>query len=312
MGVARKTTMKSAQRNRVQNRRMLEPATRSMFLSAPSFSAPAKNPAEHFTKFQALETEHHRQAKTLQKLEQQLESLGQLQRRMCGLRQIRLGRLEAASDIFPVATVSGDFCSMSADDRWLTVALGDIAGKGLEAGIWFTHFAGLVREQSYLGCAPADSVSRIHRSMLRLRPEIPLTALFFARVDGHSGLVRYCNAGLPPSLVLRSDDSIQELATGGAMLGALEQAQYASAECVLRPGDTLLIYSDGILESQDHGSVEFGAARLLTAARNVRGGSAQEILYSILGQVQDFAGTSPRQDDFSLMVVRYLDALPRH
>jgi serine phosphatase RsbU (regulator of sigma subunit) len=304
--------MRSAQRNRVQKRRMPQPATRIMFPSAPSIPVPGKKPAGSWTKFQVLETEYQRQAKTLQKLEQQMESLGQLQRRMCGPRQIRFGRLEAASDIFPVATVSGDFCSMSADDRSLTVALGDIAGKGLEAGIWFTHFAGLVREQSHLGCAPADSVSRIHRSMLRLRPEIPLTALFFARLDGRSGLVRYCNAGLPPSLLLRSDDSIEELAAGGAMLGALEQAQYVNAECVLRPGDMLLIYSDGILESQDHGCVEFGTARLLAAARKARGGSAQEMLYSILGQVQDFAGTSPRRDDFSLMVVRYLDALPRH
>ena len=88
------------------------------------------------------------------------------------------------------------------------------------------------------------------------------------------------------------------------MLGALPDARYTTGSCVLRSGDTLMVYSDGITESVNAAREEFGYARLERQLRASHRNSADSILFSVLGSVQDFAATRPLVDDMSLAVVR--------
>ena len=103
---------------------------------------------------------------------------------------------------------------------------------------------------------------------------------------------------------MKKDGTARPLAEGGPLLGAIPEATFASGRVTLEPGDALIVYSDGIVECSNSRGEEFGLDGLLTAARNVRGASASSLLFSLLGAVQDFAGTHPREDDFALMVVR--------
>jgi sigma-B regulation protein RsbU (phosphoserine phosphatase) len=240
-----------------------------------------------------------------------LEALAQMQRRLCGPREMRQERWEVAADIFPVAPISGDFFSLFKTPSGINVALGDIAGKGLPAGFWTAHLIGLSRQEAARGAAPSDAVMRINRALLLLAPEAPLAAYFFAQLDTRNGWIRYCNAGQPPALVLRADHRAEELNSGGPILGAMAEASYLTGEVQLRPGDYLIAFSDGVLERNDLRGREFGHTRLLEAARSLRGASARKMLYSLFGAVQDFAGSAAldgrRRDDFSMVVVRCHD-----
>ena len=125
----------------------------------------------------------------------------QAQRRLCGPRHLHAGSYEFASEIFPVRHISGDFISLLEIESDLVFAIGDIAGKGLMAGMWFTHLVGMIRrEMSALG-DPAAALSAINRDLLLTGLNVPLTTLFLGRINLESGNLTYCSrAGGCPAL----------------------------------------------------------------------------------------------------------------
>jgi serine phosphatase RsbU (regulator of sigma subunit) len=230
----------------------------------------------------------------------------QVQRKLCGPRLLRRASFEIASEIFPVRHLSGDFISVFELGPDLVFAIGDIAGKDLSAGMWFTHVVGLVRLQMEALGDPAAALSAINLSLLLTHLELPLTTVLVGRLNLQTGEVTYCSAGHPPALVFRND-GVECLGEGGPVLGVLAGACFANGQTTLRPGETLLGYSDGIAECQDENGVEFGVERLTAAARISRGPSASGTLFSVLGAAKDFAGRQPREDDMALIVVRRAD-----
>ena len=107
----------------------------------------------------------------------------QVQRRLCGPRHLRAGGYEFASEIFPVRHLSGDFISVMQLEGELVFAIGDIAGKGPVAAMWFTHVVGMVRQQILTLGDPAAALSAVNRDLLLAGLEVPLTTLFLARVS---------------------------------------------------------------------------------------------------------------------------------
>jgi phosphoserine phosphatase RsbU/P len=228
----------------------------------------------------------------------------QIQRRLCAPRQLDLGDFAVAGEIFPVRHLSGDFFKVFELGPALGVVIGDIAGKGLSAGIWMPHLVSLLHSCALEHADPAEAIAAANRALCSGCGEPPLAAVFFARVDLRSGSMVYCNAGLPSPLVLKRDGSVEHLDQGGPMLGALRQASYASAAARLGPGETLVACTDGVTECQNRQAEEFELARLSEAARVAGQSSASHTLFSTLGAVLDFADGSALRDDLTLLVVR--------
>jgi sigma-B regulation protein RsbU (phosphoserine phosphatase) len=231
----------------------------------------------------------------------------QVQRKLCGPRVLRRDPFEIAGELFPVRHLSGDFISVFELGTDLVFAIGDIAGKGLSAGMWFTHVVGMVRLQIEALGDPAAVLSAINRDLLLTRLELPLTTVFLGRLNLQTGEVTYCSAGHPPALVFRNDGHVESLPGGGPVLGVLAGACFVNGRTTLRPGDVLLGYSDGIAERRNKNGTEFGADRVVAAAQVSRGSSASGTLFSVLGAVEDFAGSQSREDDMALIVVRRAD-----
>lgn len=227
----------------------------------------------------------------------------QVQRKLCGPRLLRREPFEIASEIFPVSHLSGDFICVFELGTDLVFAIGDIAGKGLSAAMWFTYVVGMVRFQIEALGDLAAALSAINRNLLLTRLELPLTTVLLGRLNRQAGEVTYCSAGHPPALVFRNDGHVESLQEGGPVLGVLAGACFANRQTTLRPGDTLLGYSDGIAECRNENGAEFGAERLAAIAQVSRGSSASGMLFSVLGAAEDFAGSQSREDDMSLIVV---------
>ncbi|HEY8204339.1 MAG TPA: PP2C family protein-serine/threonine phosphatase [Pyrinomonadaceae bacterium] len=232
----------------------------------------------------------------------------QVHRRLCAPRHVRFGEFEIASEIFAVRQLPGDFFSVEYTDSGVVLALGDVAGKGLAAGMWTPHLVGLVRAHTTPNSTPESIVAGVNRDISRTPAIVPFASLFLAKLDSATGVLEYCSAGHPPAFLLRADGEMERLTDGGLLLGALAEAEYISASCTLGAGDTLMIYSDGITESRNSASEEFGYARLERQLRLSQRGSADSILFSVLGAVQDFAATRPLIDDMSLAIIRRDDA----
>ena len=228
----------------------------------------------------------------------------QVHRRLCAPSLVRHGGFDVASEIFAVRHLPGDFFSVERTSDGLVLALGDIGGKGLAAGMWVTHLIGLIRTHTAASSDPETIVAGVNRDMAWLSEIEPLTSLFVARLDADSGKLDYCSAGHPPALLLRPNGGLEQLSDGGPVLGAVPVASFDCGTVQLGAGDLLLACSDGILESFNEAGQEFGNQRLEAELRRAQGGSAESVLFSVLGAVQDFAAPRPLTDDMTLVVIR--------
>src|SRR6185503_14530027 len=126
----------------------------------------------------------------LEKLQQDYAELNtaifeaaQVHRRLCAPSLVRHGSFDVASEIFAVRHLPGDFFSVEETSEGLILALGDIGGKGLAAGMWVTHLVGLIRTHTAKSSDPETIVSGVNRDIARFAGIEPLSSLFVARLD---------------------------------------------------------------------------------------------------------------------------------
>jgi sigma-B regulation protein RsbU (phosphoserine phosphatase) len=271
-----------------------------------SMSSPVPQPATTH-----LQNELNSLQKEKLDLYSQLFEAGQIQRKLSGSRELRHGCLQFASEVFAARFLSGDFTMFMQHGSRVLTAHGDIAGKGIAAGMWFTNLAGLLQSYGRPDSDPATIASEVNRHLCYLRPVAPFATAFLAQVDCDSGSFTYCNAGHFPPVLLRASGEVELLETGGPLLGAIESAAFTSGELFLAPGDTLLAYSDGVLECRNAAGEEFGIERLADTLRHARQSSPHATLMVLLAALQDFADSGPLCDDVSLTVIQR-DGMPHN
>jgi sigma-B regulation protein RsbU (phosphoserine phosphatase) len=237
-------------------------------------------------------------------LHAQVFDAAQVQRKLSGPRMLRSGNLQFASEVFAARFLSGDFTTLLQNGSRVLTVLGDIAGKGIAAGMWFTHLAGLLQSCGRPDSDPSRIATEINRHLCYLRPVAPFVTAFLALIDCDLGKLTYCNAGHFLPILLHADGRTRLLDVGGPLLGAIEGAEYQSGELLLEPGDTLVAYSDGVLECRNSSEEEFGVDRLMATLRQAEQLSAHDTLMMVLAAVQDFANGRPLSDDVSLTVIQ--------
>ena len=227
----------------------------------------------------------------------------QVPRRLSGPRKLRRGAFEIVSEIFPVGHFSGDFVSVFDSGDTTFFALGDIAGKGLTAAMWFTHVMGLVRTYSSSLESPEAVLAAVNRDLCMLGSGVPLTTMVLAQLDWRRGELMYSNGGHFLPFIRRANGEVEYLAAGGPILGALAEARFEGAKVEFSPADMLVGYSDGLIECRNGNDEEFGMQRLLQNVQRSSNLCAGKALFSIVGAVQDFAAGMPRADDLTVMIV---------
>src|SRR5215203_4887340 len=136
----------------------------------------------------------------LEKLQQDYAELNtaifeaaQVHRRLCAPRLVRHGAFDVASEIFAVRHLPGDFFSVEETREGLVLALGDIGGKGLAAGMWVTHLIGLLRTHTAANSDPEAIVTRVNDDIARLAGVEPISSLFVGRLNSITGQLDYCS-----------------------------------------------------------------------------------------------------------------------
>ena len=274
-------------------------ARRAIDIQAPLPRRRTPNP----TRRQELELKLAALQKDYADLHTAIFEAAQVHRRLCAPRLVRHGDFEIASEIFAVRHLPGDFFTVKTTSAGVILALGDICGKGLAAGMWTTHLVGLVGAHAAVTSDPESIVAGVNRDVCGMG-SVPLASLFLGKLDPTTGKLDYCSAGHPPALLLRANGDLELLSDGGLLIGVTSNAPYISGCVELRSGDVLLTYSDGVLESVNDADEEFGYARIEAQLRRAQTNSADAVLFSVLGAVQDFAATRPLVDDMSLVIVR--------
>ena len=226
--------------------------------------------------------------------------------------------LEFAAQCVPAWQVGGDFYdAFETDDHQIALILGDVSGKGLSAALVMGVVQGAVHASS--GTGPAanheQSAERLNQLLCMKTARERFVSLVWCYFDPIASVLGYINAGhLPPLLVRQTDGGgfeVQRLDDGGPVLGVLPGATYRQTRVAIRPGDLLVVFSDGILEAANALDEEFGEDRILDAVKENWAGSPTQICDAVLARVRTFLGKELPHDDQTLMVVRLQGVVKR-
>ncbi len=201
------------------------------------------------------------------------------------------------------AFVGGDFLDLFRIDKdHVGFAIGDVCGHGVEAATMASLVRDTLRAYAFQKLPP-DQVLGLANTALRRQTALgEFTTVLFATLNCSSGQVAYSSAGHPPPLLRRTSGEVERLETDfGAPLGAFSGSGYRSAQKKLNTGDTILLYTDGVIEARRNGSL-FGEERLAEAFR--LGGSKMEgLAEGLLESVIEFSG-GRLGDDLAMLAVR--------
>ncbi|HWL91421.1 MAG TPA: SpoIIE family protein phosphatase, partial [Actinomycetota bacterium] len=201
--------------------------------------------------------------------------------------------------------VGGDFYDAFeiGEGEW-TVALGDVCGKGPDAAALMGMVRHTIRAAAIRERAPARVLATVNAAVGRQTSEDQFCTAVAARLrpQGDRVIAWICVAGHPPPVVLRADGSLHWIRGSGALLGVFDDAQLAEDELRLAPGDTLVLYTDGVIEERGIEEV-FGEERLAAVLRGAAGAAASEIVARIEEAVLGHGSGEPR-DDIAILAVK--------
>lgn len=193
-------------------------------------------------------------------------------------------------------------------DGQLAIVVADASGHGMAAGLLMAIANATLHVALEVDPEPRAVAERLHAAILRAHDRRSFLTLFYGLLDPATGVLRYVCAGHPSPLVRRSHGAIEEPSRGSFPLGLRARLEPASGELRLGPGDTLLLFTDGLFEGIDRSGQAFGFDRLSEAVR--AGGSAATLHQRLLSKFELHAGDEPLADDLTLVVVERLSTPP--
>jgi len=200
--------------------------------------------------------------------------------------------------------VSGDYYDVARiGDSNTAFCVADAAGKGLPAALLVSNLQATLKSLIRDGMPPSDVCSRVNRFLFDVMPENKFVSFFYGVLDSKAHRLTYCNAGHNPPLLVRSDGSVKELHSSGAVLGQFLSWPYGQNELYFERGDTLLLFTDGLVEACDTQQEAFGEDRLLQLTRKLADESAHKLQNALLQAVSHHCG-GQFQDDATLIVLQ--------
>jgi phosphoserine phosphatase RsbU/P len=208
--------------------------------------------------------------------------------------------------IAPAKEVGGDLYDFFfIDDDHLCFAIGDVSGKGVPASLFMAVTKTLFRSTASNGGTPGEILTRLNAEICRDNESCMFVTLFCGILNIRTGQVDYSNGGhnLPYYLHQNGVSPLENL--GGRVLGLVEQSAYASGRMVLRPGEALLLYTDGVTEAMDSSETVYSDQRLAQFLGTNRGSAPRQIIGDLIGDVRQFAGGAAQSDDITVLALLY-------
>ena len=236
----------------------------------------------------------------------ELEIARRLQRRLLPDQPPSIPGYDIAADNMPAREVGGDFFDFipMTEDRWGFV-IADVSGKGITAAIFMGLSRTIVRATMTRTLDISSSLQQANDLICRDSTSGMFVTLFYAVPIPEERKLRYVNAGHNPPLLLRKgSDEMVALRGKGIALGVKQNIRLEENVIDIGPGDTLVLYTDGVTEAVNEKGEDFGEERLKLAIRESRDATAREIILRIQDAVIAFAGTMHQFDDITLLVAK--------
>ncbi len=236
--------------------------------------------------------------------QQDLELAKETQARLFPRKPRQLETLNYAGVCIQAHEVGGDyydFLDMGSGRFGLVVA--DVAGKGIAAALLMANLQAILRSQRALNRSGlADMLNLANGLFYENSPEHRYATLFFSEYEEDTRCLRYANCGHVAPILIHSDLSVERLVSTSTVLGIFEDWKCSTAQVQLVPGDTLILFTDGLTEGRNEEGEEFGEQRVLELLRTNRQLPVSILLKELAAAVAEFA--PDQEDDMTLVAVR--------
>lgn len=203
----------------------------------------------------------------------------------------------------PAGVVSGDYVDVIRQNGELYFILGDVSGKGMAASILMSNLHAMFRALIPLNLPLCDLVKRANSLFCESTLANQYATLICGKLNGQ-GELEFCNAGHLPPIIVGASGTVQ-LESTGLPLGMFCDSNFVSSGAKLNPGETLLLFSDGVTEANNDAGDEFGVERLIDAVKSSMGGEPTDLLTDCVTSVSGFRGGAVRNDDLTMMALKY-------
>jgi phosphoserine phosphatase RsbU/P len=241
-------------------------------------------------------------------IESELETARQIQSSILPQRVPEISNLRVAAAYQPMSAVAGDFYQfIQVDERSLAVLVADVNGHGVPAALMSSMIKVAMQSVAPLARDPSQVLCNLNR-ILSLELRGHLTTAAYLWIDAGKCCARYSAAGHPPLLCWRDAcGQLERIESNGLLFGVLDDAPYPVFSFSVQPHDRLLLYTDGIVETENSSGESFGDCRLEQVIRDNRTLPAPDLLRNLLAEVRKWQPASAQQsDDITLIVMDIL------
>jgi len=240
-------------------------------------------------------------------LESELELSRKLQKALLPQQAPQISGLQLAAFSQPAEIVGGDYFDFfHFNNASHGLAIADVMGKGLPASMLMASLQSSLRILVPENDSPAAVVQRLNKLFCHNIHLIRFITLFLGQYNPQSRVMKYCNAGHNPPLVIRQKNgkaiTSHWLKPTGAAIGLAESFNFSTGAIEFAPGDIVVLYTDGVTEAMNSKGEQFGENRLEEIVRNNVRLSSDGLIKEIRRQVNDFTGNKSYSDDLTLIV----------
>lgn len=214
--------------------------------------------------------------------------------------------LDIAASMNAAKDVGGDFYDFfRIDDDHIGFVIADVSGKGVPAAIFMAVSRTLIRATGIRGVSASECMTYSNGLLAQESANSMFVTVFYGIYNIKTGEVRYTNAGHNPPYLMKTDGNIIQLPLSkNLVVGVMDDFEFTEETLTLEPGDTLLLYTDGVTEAFNSHEEDFGEKRLEEALSKLTQKSCQEIVDGVKSDVSAFVGETEQSDDITLLALK--------
>ena len=247
-----------------------------------------------------------RSRERLRDLENELEMARALQQSILPSDMPASHRYEIAASMTPARDIGGDFFDIvKLENERLGLSVADVCGKGIPAALFMMGARSVLKGTAIGASEPGSVLSEMNQIIEQDNPKTMFLTLVYMVYNPRTGEMQYANGGHPAPIVVRGDGSCSELApVQGVAVGLEPEAAFGEGTRTLEPGETVVIYSDGVSEAENDAGEAFGIERLMHVFEGRPPTGAKEAIRRVEEAVAEFAGGRELDDDLTCLALR--------
>jgi sigma-B regulation protein RsbU (phosphoserine phosphatase) len=217
------------------------------------------------------------------------------------------GEFDIYARMTPAKEVGGDFYDFFfIDHDRLAFVIGDVSGKGVPAAIFMAVSRTLLKAIASQVVNPGESLRRINSMLIPESSGRMFVTIFYGVLNTRTGEVQFSFGGHNPPYIKRREGPVERLNhESGFLLGMLDDMEYDVHKIILHPGDTILLYTDGVTEAMNSKEELFEESRLESSLQRLNGSPLKEMLDGINADLMEFAAGAPQADDITMLALQY-------